>query len=377
MRRGEILAVLVYVAALATMCGCAGPRHSAEVQAALGPYVERGEIAGVVSVISDPDYSVRVDCFGYADVENRRPMDMDTVFAIFSMSKTFAGCAIMVAIDRGILSLDDPVAKYLPEFESVKNKITIHDCMCHITGITGGATDLVKRRVPLREAARHFAEDGVVVAPVGARFRYGNAHIETAVACLEVASGVPYERFLRENVLDPLGMDDTRFEPTPDMVDRMVKQYTTKGGPFEPGQDRYRHQLDFPVGYKVYPSPAGGLFSTPRDMIRFSQMLAHHGEWRGVRIVSPKTFDETWAKKQTPPEVKEPYTVGSWLFGDWFGHEGALRTDQRANLRTGHARVFFIQTENKAGKAFFDAKRDWHLACDRAQGMTIPFAADH
>ena len=120
--------------------------------------------------------------------------------------------------------------------------------------------------------------------------------------------------------------------------------------------------------------PAAGLYSTPADMIRFSQMLAHHGEWKGVRIVSRKTFDEIWAVKQTPPHVREPYTVGSWLYGDWFGHEGAMRTDQRANLKTGHSRVFFIQTENAAGKAFFDAKRLWNEACDRDQKMDEPFS---
>ena len=354
---------------------CGAARHSAEVQSALGPFVERGEIAGVVSVLSDPDCNVTADCFGFADVENRRPMTMDTVFAVFSMTKTFTGCAIMVAIDRGILRLEDPVSSYLPEFADVKNPITIRDCMSHMTGISGGTVENVKRSVPLREAARHFAQSGRCEVAAGNRFRYGNAHVDVAAACLEVASGMPYERFLRENVLDPLGMDDTRFEPTADMIARMAKPYTTKGGPFAPGNDRCCRQLVFPVGHKVYPAPAAGLFSTPRDMVRFSQMLAHHGERKGVRIVSRKTFDEIWAKKQTPEGIEQPYTVGAWIYGDWFGHEGAMRTDQRANLKTGHSRVFFIQTENKAGKAFFDAKKAWHEACDRAQGMAVPFEA--
>ena len=362
------------------MCGCetGGQGLSAQpVRSALGPFVERGEIAGMVSVLSDPDYNVSADCFGYADVENGRPMTMDTVFAVFSMTKTFTGCAIMVAVDRGILHLDDRVSKYLPEFADVKNPITIRDCMSHMTGISGGEVEIIKRSVPLREAARHFAQGGRCEAAAGTRFRYGNSHIDVAAACLEVASGMPYERFLRKNVLNPLGMRDTRFEPTKDMIARMVRPYTTKGGPFAPGNDRCCRQLVFPVGHKVYPAAAAGLFSTPRDMIRFSQMLAHHGERKGVRIVSRKTFDEIWAKKQTPDGIEQPYTVGAWIYGDWFGHEGAMRTDQRANLKTGHARVFFIQTENKAGKAFFDAKKAWHEACDRVQGMDVPFKAGH
>ena len=261
----------------ALLCGCASVRSSSEVQAAIGPFIERGEIAGLVSVLSDPDGTLSVDCFGYADVENGRRMEMDTVFAVFSMTKTFTGCAIMVAVDKGILSLDDPVSKYLPEFEGLKNPITIRDCMSHMTGIVGGVVPIYKRSVPLREVARRFAQGGKCEVPAGTRFRYSNSPIDTAGACLEVASGMPYERFLRENVLDPLGMDDTRFEPTADMIARMAKPYTTKGGPFAPGNDRCCRQLVFPVGHKVYPAPAAGLFSTPRDMVRFSQMLAHHG----------------------------------------------------------------------------------------------------
>lgn len=344
------------------------------VQSALGPFVERGEIAGVVSVLSDPDCNLTVDCLGWADAENKVPMSTNTVFAIFSMTKTFTGCCIMIAVDRGILRMEDPVAKYLPEFAAVTNRITIHDCMCHITGIDGGMTEMHHCPVPLREQARTFAREGKCVREVGEKFRYGNASINTAAACLEVASGVPYDEFLQENVLDPLGMKDTKFVPTDDMLSRLVKAYTTKGGPFKPAADRCNDQLKFPVDHPIYPMPAAGLYSTPADMVRFSQMLAHHGEWKGVRIVSRRTFDGIWAVKQTPPHVPEPYTVGSWLYGDWFGHEGAMRTDQRANLKTGHARVFFIQTENAAGKAFFEAKRLWNAACDRQQGMTVPFS---
>jgi CubicO group peptidase (beta-lactamase class C family) len=162
-------------------------------------------------------------------------------------------------------------------------------------------------------------------------------------------------------------MADTTFFPDDGQTRRLAKAYTTDGGPFRPAADRCVKQLEFPRKNRICPSAAGGLFSTPRDMIRFSRMLAGHGEFEGRRIISRKTFDGIFAVKQTPPNIKEKYTVGSWIEGDWFGHEGAMRTDQRANLKTGHARVFFIQTENKAGKAFFSAKRDWTAAANRIQ----------
>ena len=363
------------LAFLALACGgCVSAMRSPEIDATLGPYVDRGEIAGVVSVLSDADCNETWNCFGWADAENKVPMRPDTVFAVFSMTKTFTGCCIMIAVDRGILRMDDPVEKYLPEFKRLENKITIRDCMCHVTGVYGGDIGIVHTSVPLREQARSWAQGGVCKKKIGEEFRYGNASIAAAAACLEVAAGQSYESFLQENVLDPLGMKDTAFVPTDDMLRRLVKAYTTKGGPFKPGNDSCCGQLRFPVGHKIYPMPAAGLYSTPADMIRFSQMLAHHGERKGVRIVSRKTFDEIWAVKQTPANIVKPYTVGSWLYGDWFGHEGAMRTDQRANLKTGHSRVFFIQTENKAGPAFFDAKRDWNAACDRIQGMKEPFS---
>ena len=362
------------IVAVAAFCGFTVPEGPSEVRGALAPYVERGEIAGVVSVLSDADYNETWDCLGWADAENKVPMRPDTMFAVFSMTKTFTGCAIMIAVDRGILRMDDRVEKYLPEFREVENKVTIRDCMCHITGIDGGSTDTIHTDVPVREQARRWALKGACKRKIGEKFVYGNSSIATAAACLEVASGVPYEQFLKANVLDPLGMKDTTFTPDEDQLRRLVKAYTTTGGPFRPAADRCSAQLKFPVAHKIYPMPSAGLYSTPADMIRFSQMLAHHGEWKGRRIVSRQTFDEIWAVKQTPNNIEQPYTVGAWLYGDWFGHEGAMRTDQRANLKTGHSRVFFIQTENKAGKAFFDAKTDWHRACDRFQKMEVPFS---
>ena len=374
MRVVRLDVVALGLTAMLSGCMSASRSRSPEVDATLGPYVERGEIAGVISVLSDRDYNETWNCFGWADAENKVPMRPDTVFACFSMTKTFTGCAIMIAVDRGILRMDDLVEKYLPEFQRLENKITIHDCMCHISGVYGGDVSTIHTSVPVREQARSWALNGVCKKKIGEEFSYGNIGIATAAACLEVASGVPYEQFLKENVLDPLGMKDTTFTPNDEQLSRLVKAYTTKGGPFKPGNDRCCGQLKFPVGHKIYPMPAAGLYSTPADMIRFSQMLAHHGEWKGKVIVSRKTFDEIWAVKQTPAHITEPYTVGSWLYGDWFGHEGAMRTDQRANLKTGHSRVFFIQTENKAGQAFFDAKVAWHRTCDKIQKMDTPFS---
>jgi len=348
-----------------------------EMAEMLDSYVSAGRIAGVVSVLSDPDYNVRIDCAGWARDFGRRSasrMTGDTLFAIFSMTKTFTGAAIMCAIDEGKISLDDEVSKYLPEFADVRMKdgsrpkraLLLRDIMCHQSGFRFRTT-VINRDKPLREVARELAAQPLEFQP-GETFRYGNGWICTGAACLEIAVGEPFEKYLQRKILDPLGMTDTTFFPTEDQLKRLVSAYNSDDTPLRLANDQCARQLVFPKEKPLYPAASGGLFSTPNDMIRFSQMLAHHGTWKDKVIISRKTFDAIFARKQTDAALTEPYTCGSWLYGDWFGHEGAMRTDQRANLRTGHSRVFFIQTENAAGSAFFQLKRDWHYEADKIQG---------
>ena len=352
----------------------------------LEDFVSKGRISGVVSVLSDDRYNVKFDCAGWADMENKVPMRPDTMFSIFSMSKTFNGAAIMAAIDAGKMSLDDEVSRFLPEFADIKveekdasgkvrlvppkRPLVIRDLVTHTSGSRCGVS-IYKRDIPLREIARKMAATPLKFQP-GETFSYGNTWVDTSAAALEVAVGKPFEKWLYEKILDPLGMKDTTFTPNAEQQKRMVKAYTSDDKGLRPASDKCTTQLEFPWNKKVYPCAAAGLFSTPQDMVRFSQMLAHHGEWKGRRIISRKTFDEVFSIKQTPAGIKNPYCVGSWLYDDWFGHEGAMRTDQRANLKTGHSRVFFIQTENKAGPAFFALKKAWNAVCDEVQG-TPPF----
>ena len=158
---GETMKMFIATAALfGCLCGYANKVNSTEINAALGQYVNRGEIAGIVSVLSDPDYNETWNCLGWSDAENRVPMTSNTVFAIFSMTKTFTGCAIMIAVDRGILKMDSRVEQFLPEFQKLENKVTIRDCMCHVSGIYGGDVSMIHTSVPLREQARLWALNG-------------------------------------------------------------------------------------------------------------------------------------------------------------------------------------------------------------------------
>ena len=345
------------------------------VRRTLDEYVLSGRISGVVSILSDTDCNLTVDCSGWANVEKRVPISTNTLFAIFSMTKTFTGAAVMCAIDEGRMSLDDLVSKYLPEYADVrmrdgsrpKRELTLRDLLSHTDGMRW-EYPLVNNDISVREAARLYMAKGLKYQP-GETFAYGTMRFSVAAACLEVAVGERFEDYLKRKILDPLEMKDTTFSPNASQLKRLVSAYTSNGKPLRPASDRCARQLVFPKERPLRPAPGGGLFSTPADVIRFSQMLAHHGERKGVRIISRKTFDEVFAVVQVPGELgrKNPYSAGAWIYGDWFGHEGAMRTDQRANLKTGQSRLFFIQTENKAGDDFFALKRAWHAACDKLQ----------
>jgi CubicO group peptidase (beta-lactamase class C family) len=375
------------LAAMLFMVGCVLVQETDSrniVRRTLDEYVLSGRISGVVSILSDTNCNLTADCSGWANVEKRVPISTNTLFAIFSMTKTFTGAAVMCAIDEGRMSLDDRVSKYLPEYADVrmrdgsrpKRELTLRDLLSHTDGLRW-EYPLVNNDISVREAARLYMAKGMKYQP-GETFAYGTMRFSVAAACLEVAAGERFEDYLKRKILDPLEMKDTTFSPNASQLKRLVTAYTSDGKPLRPASDRCARHLVFPKEKPLYPAPGGGLFSTPADVIRFSQMLAHHGERKGVRIISRKTFDEVFAVVQVPGELgrKNPYSAVAWIYGDWFGHEGAMRTDQRANLKTGQSRLFFIQTENKAGADFFALKKAWHNACDIMQG-TKPTVFGH
>jgi len=127
----SVLAGMVVCVLTAAPVGRENPSPMADL---LHRYVDAERIAGVVSVLSTDDYTETYDCIGWADRENRVPMTPDTLFAIFSMTKTFTGAAMMCAIDDGKISLEDSVSKYLPEFAEVKMKDAWRWPLLHAAG---------------------------------------------------------------------------------------------------------------------------------------------------------------------------------------------------------------------------------------------------
>jgi CubicO group peptidase (beta-lactamase class C family) len=229
-------------------------------------------------------------------------MRTDCLFWIASMTKPMTALALMMLVDEGKVNLDDPVAKYLPEFNGVMlaaeqdkdhvllrrpaRPIKVRDLLTHTSGLP------FKSRVepeidtlPLRAAVFTYALTPLRSEP-GSKHDYSNAGINTAGRIIEVASGMPYEEFMEKRLFGPLGMKDTNFCPSEEQLQRLAKSY--KPNAANNGLDETRiGQLTYPLlGSKHYPCPAGGLFSTAADVGVFCRMVLQGGVHEGKRYVS-------------------------------------------------------------------------------------------
>ncbi len=332
----------------------------------LAPFVEKGEMAGAVALVASATDVVSVECIGYEDLETRRPMTPETLFWIASQTKPMTGAAVMMLVDEGKLSLDDPVERHLPEFRSqmlVAEKgddrlvlvkpsrpITVRDCLDHLSGMPfkSAAEEPTLDGLPLAVAVKTYAMTPLQTEP-GTAYQYSNAGINTAARVLEVVSGQSYEQFMQERLFDPLGMTDTTFWPGEEQVARLAKSYRpdkekTKLEPFDISQLHY----PLPDRSRRFPMPAGGLFSTAGDTARFCQMLLNRGELGGRRYLSEAAVAEL-TKRQTPESVKNAYGLGFALGPDWFGHGGAHATNMEVHPGKGLALVWMVQHSGFVG----------------------------
>jgi hypothetical protein len=326
----------------------------------LSPFIERCELAGAVALITDAGGTLEVDCVGWADIESKRPMTPDTLFWIASESKPMTAAAVMMLVDEGKITLDDPVEKFLPEFRAqmlVAEKsetqtvlikparpITIRDCLSHLSGLPFkyAAEEPVLDGLPLAAAVRTYAMTPLQTEP-GTAYQYSNAGINTAARVLEVVSGMAYEQFMQERLFDPLGMKDTTFWPDDAQVARLAKSY-------RPDKDKTKleafeiTQLRYPLSDRIhrFPMPAGGLFSTAEDTARFARMLLNRGELAGRRYLSEGAVAEL-SRRQTPASLSNAYGLGFALGPDWFGHGGAHATNLEMFPGTARAFVWMVQ----------------------------------
>lgn len=338
------------------------PVPTSNLAQVLQPFVDDHAIAGAVLLVADTHKTLDLSAVGYADLEAKKPMDPNDMFWIASMSKAMTASALMMLVDAGKVQLDDPVEKYLPEFQGQMlvdpkdpthtpqkpvHPITVREILSHSSGLPfkSAMENQLLDQHPLKDAVASYAKTPLVFQP-GSSFLYSNAGINTAGRIVEVVSGMPYEDFMQQRLFNPLGMKDTTFWPTDEQVSRLAKSYkSTKDGLVALNIG----QLTYPLTDHThrFPMPAGGLFSTATDVSKFCQMILNKGVGPGgERLLSEEAIKQM-TTKQTAPSVKTPYAFGLDVGGGHIVHNGAYQTSMRMDPQLGLAVVFMIQHAGK------------------------------
>ena len=269
----------------------------------LNRFIEEGRIAGAVAGVARRGQLAYLESVGFQNLDTRAPMTETSLFRIYSMTRAVTAIAVMILSEEGRLDLDDSVSLYLPEFEEVTvldaatgatrppaRPITIRDLLLFTSGINSRNSGPYREaRVRSRSIPLSQFIQNVVAAPLmedpGTRYRYGVATTVVG-AVVEAVSGQSFAEFLRERVLDPLGMAETVFWADPGRSHRLTTVYRQAD---DGGLTPYRIE-EVPFTEEPALLEGGvGLLSTVPDFMSFSQMLLNGGELDGVRILEEET----------------------------------------------------------------------------------------
>ena len=321
------------------VCLCAKEPAAATVPQVLNKFVAAKEIPGAVTLVHQLGRPAETVAVGAADLKSGAPMTPETMFGIMSMTKPVSATALMILVDEGKVSVDDPVEKYIPAFADAKTTggeavhgLKIRHLLTHTSGLTG-KQDCVDS---LEATANMLAARPFGFQP-GTKWEYSPA-MNVVGRIVEVVSGQPFDEFLRERIFVPLAMNDTTFHLTDQQRQRNAAIYrkSEDGDSLVPGE---RWAGAGEPG--AVPSPSGGLFSTAGDMDRFYQMILHGGELDGKRIVSEDAVRQMTTVQTgdlttgfTPGNgwgfgwciVREPQDVTGMFSPGTFGHGGAYGT---------------------------------------------------
>jgi CubicO group peptidase (beta-lactamase class C family) len=293
----------------------------ARIRTGMGRYIDSGKIAGMISLVARRGAVVHLERYGWKNIASQQPMELDSIFRIYSMTKPITSAAAMMLFEENRFRLNDPVSEYIPAFKNMqviarqngedvelvdaRRPITVRDLFTHSAGMSYGFDDQDYLDGLYRKNLWHLAETNPAitlqemvsaVAQLPLRFHPGSAfHYSFSIDVLgylvEVISGMPFDRFLQERIFDPLGMVDTAFWVPAEKAHRLASNY----GPDEkePGK-----LIDIDPNEKsAYTRPAtmfsggGGLVSTTSDYLRLCQMLLNKGELNGTRLLGRKTVE--------------------------------------------------------------------------------------
>lgn len=365
------------------------PQINAAVQAA----INASELAGGVTVVMTKDKILHLGAVGQANVERKEPMRTDHLFSIASMTKPVTATAILMLQDEGKLKVTDPVAKYLPEFSSLKTpsgkpaNLTIVQILTHVSGMGEASGEAARTARTLADLVPLWVASPMQFEP-GAQWKYCQSGINAAARIVEVVSGQTFDAFLQARLFGPLGMTDTTHYPQGDLVKRVATPYARNA---ETGQLTAVTPRSTAGPGERSPTGSTGLFSTALDYTRFCQMLLGGGEFGGRRYLSaeamrwlsqPQTGDLPTGFMQTAEwgnhgskygwglgtcVLREPHPgVASMLSPGTFGHGGAWGTQAWIDPVRGVAFVLMVQRTNFKNSDASEVRRAFQQAAVEA-----------
>lgn len=269
--------------------------------------MKRDSIPGVSAVVVRDDKILWIDSFGFTDKKQRKSITDETLFSIQSISKSITTLAILVAVQEGILDLDVPINKYLPDFkfnspyeENPETRITLRHLLSHHASLPHEApigNNFDNGNQPFQEHINSIS--GLWLRyPVGYHFAYSNLGVDLAGYILQKQSGIPFEVFVEQRVLLPIGMTLSTFN-----MNRIRQDQTRAIGHLQ-GIDSL--QIEIPM------IPAGGLYSNAAEMANYLRFHINKGMVNHQQIIQPEVLEEMY--KVSCPELNQSfgYCLGLW-----------------------------------------------------------------
>jgi len=343
----------------------------ARIDTVINEYINKKWLSGAVSIIIKDNQVIQYKGYGYADIENKKPMQKDQIFRIMSQTKAITSVGIMILYEQGKLLLDEPIWHFIPEFKNPKvldkfndadssyttvpskEEITFRHLLTHTSGLDyadiGGSkvkAIYAKHKIPsglgyfnddLLERMKAMAKLPLSFHP-GEKWQYG-LNTDLLGCLIEVISGMNLEDFLRKHIFEPLGMKDTYFNVPASKANRLATVYTED----PPGNViKWSHTFrnidpDYPLMNTKYFSGGAGLSSTAFDYAVFMQMLLNGGIYNGRRILSKRSVEMMTSSQlkegmfgdggmglgfgltSAKDEARGPRYAGSFAWGGYFG----------------------------------------------------------
>jgi len=301
----------------------------ARIKPAVQALVDDVKIPGASVIVARKGNIVFFETFGMMDKEAKKPMQKDTIFRIYSMTKPVTSVAVMMLYEEGRLKLDDPVSKYVPEFKGLKvyaesgkhedqvRKMTVRDLLRHTSGLTYGffgntpvdkmyrAKNIFDWQSSLEDMVNKLSGIPLLNQP-GTKWHY-SVSTDVLGYLVQKVSGQSLDKFFEKRIFKPLDMKDTAFHVAGKKADRFAVCYGPKadGGLKVVDDSAESIYLKKPQLF----SGGGGLVSTARDYMRFCQMLLNKGQLDGNRLLHSETV-EMMTSNQLPDGIRRGNDVG-------------------------------------------------------------------